>query len=305
MSKYCDIRNECQTKLATIRADVPFLNVKSLLNRVERRDLLEEVEPAVSKLGVWEVGDLGASGPGDDADEQNTNNDCALHAEHHQEDGEETAAENTNPHGWVAHLVVRRAHAGLGVLVIVVAAGKFHRSRGGASDGTDTSRVGETNECEVKTDTNTGCKFDRRRNCSGKPLTHATNGERDKNETFNEDGRQSNLVRDKTRAVESNNSVSEVSVETHARCAGNGHVGEETHSKSRQSRDSGSGSDEITLDFLNTLHVLDVCRTEIGHAFSRADAGATSFRDNRAVDRDDVSHSEESSQASANLREEV
>lgn len=105
--------------------------------------------------------------------------------------------------------------------------------------------------------------------------------------------------------MKSNNSVSEVSIETHTRCAGNGHVGEETHSKSRQSRDSGSGSDKITLDFLNTLHVLDVCRTEIGHAFSRADAGATSFRDNRAVDRDDVSHSEESSQTSANLREEV
>ena len=128
---------------------------------MERSNLLEEVESAVSKLSVWEVGDIGASGPGNDADEQDTNNDRTLHAEHHQENGEETTAEDTDPHGWVAHLVVRRARAGRGVLVVIVAAGKFHRSRGGASDCTDTSRVGETDECEVQTDADTGCKFDR------------------------------------------------------------------------------------------------------------------------------------------------
>jgi hypothetical protein len=136
-------------------------------------------------------------------------------------------------------------------------------------------------------------------------LTHATDGKSDENETFDKDSGQSNLVRDKTGAVESNNGVGEVSIETHTRSAGNRHVGEETHSKSRQSRDSSGSSDKITLDFLNTLHVLDIGHAEIRHAFSRADAGATGFRDDRAVDRDDVSHGEESSQTSANLREEV
>lgn len=136
-------------------------------------------------------------------------------------------------------------------------------------------------------------------------MTHAANGKRNENETFNEDSSQSDLVRNKTRAVESNNSVGEVSIQTHTRCAGNRHIGEETHSKSRQSRDSSSSSNKITLDFLNTLHVLDIGHAKIRHAVRRADAGATSFRDNRAVDRDDVSHGEESSQTSANLREEV
>ena len=116
---------------------------------MERRDLLEEFKSAVSKLSVWEVGDLGASRPGDDADEQDTNNDCALHAEHHQKNGEETTAEDADPHSWVAHLVVRRAHASVRVLVVIVAACKFHGSGGGASNGTNTSRVGETDECEV------------------------------------------------------------------------------------------------------------------------------------------------------------
>jgi hypothetical protein len=93
---------------------------------VERRDLLEEFKSAVSKLSVWEVGDLGSSRPGDDADEQDTNNDRALDAEHHQENGEETTAEDANPHRRVAHLVGSGAHAGGGILAVRVAACKFH-----------------------------------------------------------------------------------------------------------------------------------------------------------------------------------
>lgn len=93
---------------------------------MESRDLLEEVERAVAKFCVREVGDIGASGPGDDADKQDANNDRTLDAEHHQENGEETTEEDTDPHGWVAHLVVRGAHAGGGILEIRMAACKFH-----------------------------------------------------------------------------------------------------------------------------------------------------------------------------------
>jgi hypothetical protein len=95
--------------------------------------------------------------------------------------------------------------------------------------------------------------------------------------------------------VESDNGVGKVSVQTHAWCTGNRHVGEETHGKSRQGGDGSSRSDKIAVDLLNTLHVFDVGHAEILHAFGRADASATSLTDDCGIDRDDVSHGEEGS----------
>jgi hypothetical protein len=136
-------------------------------------------------------------------------------------------------------------------------------------------------------------------------LTQTENRKPNEDKTFDKNGGESDLVRDQTGTVESNNSVGEVRVQPHTRRASNGHVGEETHSKGRQSRDGSSGSDQITPDFLNTLHVIGVGNAEVLHAFRRAHASATSFRDDSAVDRDDVGHGEESSQTSADFSEEV
>jgi hypothetical protein len=300
-----DLRDESKAKLTTVRADVPFLDVESLLNGVERYDLFEEVEPTVSKLGVREIGNVGASRPGNDADEKDAHDDSALDAEHHQEDREEPATEDTDPHGRVGHFVPGRAHASIRVLVGLVAACQLHGSRSRTGDCANTSRVRKSNQSQVESDSNTRGKLDRRRNSPSKPLTKTQNCERNENQSFNKDSRECNFVRDQTRTVVANDSVSKVCVESHARCACNRHVCEESHSKCRQSGDGSGGRNKIAFNNLNALHVLDIGGAKVFHAFRRTDTGATGLRDNGAVDRDDVSHGEEGGQTSANFREEV
>lgn len=70
---------------------------------MEGNDLLKKVEQGVAELGVGEICHVGSAGPGDDADEQDTRDDGALETEEHKEHGEEAAAEDAYPEGWIAH----------------------------------------------------------------------------------------------------------------------------------------------------------------------------------------------------------
>ena len=272
---------------------------------MERCYLLEEIKCTVSHFRVREVGDLGTSGPGDDADEENADNDCTLDAEHHQEDGEKAAAKDADPHSRIAHLIVTRAKAGIRILVVIVASCQLHGSGCSSGDGADTSRVGKSNQCQVKTDTDTSSKLDRRRDSPSKPLAESENGKSHKDEAFYKHGSESDLVRDQAGTVKSNDSVCKIGVETHARRTSNRHVGEEAHGEGGQSGDGGSGSDEIAADLLNALQVFSVVGAEIAHALGRTNTGTASFRDNSAVDRDNVGHGEEGGKAGADFREEV
>jgi len=211
--------DQSKTELTTVGANIPFLSSKNVLDRAESNDVLEEVEVAVAELSVREVSDVGATRPGDDGDEQDTSNDCTLDAEHHEEDSQETTAEDTNPHGGRSHLVAGVAHQAIVLCqVLLRASSNFERCAGGTSDKTNTSAVTETNDCEVETNTDTCSKLDGCGNGASKPLTNTEDCKSDEQKTFYEDGGKGDSVRDKTGTVETNDSVGEVCVDTHTRC---------------------------------------------------------------------------------------
>jgi hypothetical protein len=87
-------------------------------------------------------------------------------------------------------------------------------------------------------------------------------------------------VRKPTIAVEANNGVGKVSIETHARSESNRQIGEKAHAKRSQSSNRGCRRDQIPLDFLDALqvHQRAVGKT-IVLAFSRANAVAATVRD--------------------------
>ena len=78
--------------------------------------------------------------------------------------------------------------------------------------------------------------------------------------------------------METNHSVGEVGVQSHARSKCDGHVGEQAHAKGGQGGDGSGRSDKVTLNDLYAQEVLFVRGTQVGHALRRADAGTASVR---------------------------
>lgn len=112
----CTIQNvdiqkgdEGESKLATVTRNVELEDVEGVFDLVEVNHLLEEVEPISADGVIGEVSDRGISRPGDDADEEDSGNDSALDAVQHEQDGEDTATEDADPHGRVSHLMRGRA----------------------------------------------------------------------------------------------------------------------------------------------------------------------------------------------------
>lgn len=79
--------------------------------------------------------------------------------------------------------------------------------------------------------------------------------------------------------MESNNRVGEVGVQTHTRRECNRHVGKQTHAEGGQSRDGGGCGNQVTLDFLNALHVDQgrICEALV-RALGRADTVTARIR---------------------------
>jgi len=188
--------DESKSPLTSVFRNVPFLHRQNAGDWVEGNNFLEEVESAVTERVVWEVGHSSCARPGDDGDEQDTEDDCSLDAVHHQQNCEKTAAENADPHGWAPHLGSVGAKASVRVPQSNRASSKLKRSGSGTSDQTNTSRVRKTDDGEVKTDTDSSGKFDAGWNGSCKPLADTENGKTNEDETFNEDSGESNLVGD-------------------------------------------------------------------------------------------------------------
>ena len=100
---------------------------------------------------MGEVGDGGGARPRDDGHKKNTEDDCTLDAVHHQHHRQETATEDSDPHGRVTHLVRTKAGNPVRIELIrrVDAASEFERRRFGASDNSNTGRIAETDDGEV------------------------------------------------------------------------------------------------------------------------------------------------------------
>ena len=74
-----------------------------MLNWMKGNDFLEEAECAVTSLGMGEIGDRAIARPGDDRHEKNPSYNCSFDPVHHEEGSEDSSAEDTKPHGRVAH----------------------------------------------------------------------------------------------------------------------------------------------------------------------------------------------------------
>lgn len=101
--------DEGESKLATVTRNVKLEDVEGVFDLMEVNHLLEEVEPISADGVIWEVSDRSIPRPGDDADEEDSGNDSALHAVQHEQHGEDTATEDADPHGRVSHLMRGRA----------------------------------------------------------------------------------------------------------------------------------------------------------------------------------------------------
>ena|SRR6187402_960402 len=174
---------------------------------------------------------------------------------------------------------------------------------------------------QVQSNTDTRSQFDRGGDDPCKPLSHAKKRQPHKYKTFNKDSRQSKLVADWSTATWSNDGEREVGVQTHTRSQSNRHVGKQTHAEGGESSDGGGTSNEITIENTKAELVVNIC----GAVFSSTDASSSAssqdgsidlklsvlgFRSGKfclgeaATDRNNVCHSKERSQTSANLSQE-
>lgn len=246
--------DEGKRKLATSAGEIPLDDIEGLVNLVESNNLLEEVETGVSKLGLGEVGDGSWARPGDDGYEEDTSNDSALDTVHHEDGGEDTTTEDTDPESGVLHLVAG-TNSEL-VLELIQTTSKLNWGSRCTGNNSDTSRIRITDEGEVKTNTSTGSELDGCGDGTGEPLTESEEGETDENETFDKYSGQGKLVADWASSVESNDLIGEIGIETHTRSEGNWDVCEETHEKGREGGNGGGGSDEISSDNCDTVNLV-------------------------------------------------
>jgi hypothetical protein len=151
--------DESKAPLSGIARNVPLLHVKHSSDRVESDDLFEEVEVRVTDSVMSEVADRGRARPGDNGYQQNAEDDGTLDAVHHQKNRNEPTTENTDPHGRIPHLGASWADTGF-VHQGLDTSAEFQRGSLGACNSANTSRISKSNKSEVKTDSDTGSKFD-------------------------------------------------------------------------------------------------------------------------------------------------
>lgn len=195
--------DEGKAKLAAVLGNVPFLHIERVLDAVEVDNLFKEVERVVANGRVGEIRDGRGSGPGDDADENDAENNGALDTVHHKKHGQDATAENTNPHGWKAHLVPARAST-VFEQIARRAAGKLKRRVGGTGNDAKTLAVGETNERQEEANAHASRQLDGMGDSAGKPLSHTKDGKAQEDEALDEDGSQGDSIRDWTGSVKAN-----------------------------------------------------------------------------------------------------
>lgn len=276
-----------------------------MLDRMESDHLLEEIKLAGSELGVGEVGDGCSARPRDNRNQQNADNDRTLDAVHHEHNRQNTTTEDTNPHSRTAHLGCARTQARRFVEGASHTSSQLNGSIRGTLNQSNTSTICQADQCEVQTDSDTSCEFDRLWQRTSQPLPHTDPRQTQEYPSFDEYSRESSRVRDHAITTDSNNGVGEVCVQSHSRCKRDREVGEQTHAESRESGDGGSGGDDIAFDFLRAHSVLGIGCTEVLHIFLGAHAGSTGRRGDVAVDGYDVCHGEEGGETGADFSEEV
>lgn len=178
-----------------------------------------------------EVGDAGGAGPGDDGDEKDADDDGAADTVEHQDGREDAAKEDTEPHGrtlkdmrqadiWVVWIGEFRLAAAQPNQVGIISSNDAKTTSGLQSD-----------ERDEETDTCASSQSQRSRNDPSEPLPDSQERENEEQPAFQKDRSQSLPVShtERTRSMETDDRVSEISVETHSRRQRDGQVGQKTH----------------------------------------------------------------------------
>ena len=213
--------NKREAKLPAVGRHVPILHEERLLDLVKVDDLAEELKRVVPDIRVREIRNRRVPRPRDDAHQQDPGNNGALDAVHHEQHGEEAAAEHADPHLGVAHLVP----VGAGAVVeevLRVAAAEREGGGDGAGDEGDALAVGEADEGEVHADAGAHGDLDGARDGAREPLAHAEDGEAEEDPALDEDGGQGYFVGDGAGAVVADDGVGEVGVESWVGLDGSG-----------------------------------------------------------------------------------
>lgn len=208
-----------KTELSSVAADAPLLHAESLADLMKVHNLPEEVKGIVTDIRIGEVGERGSTRPGDDADQDDSGNDGTLDTVHHEDDGEDTSAEDTNPHGRVAHLGVARAETVH--LLTLDTSSELKRGRSCTDDQSQTFAVSQTDQGKEQADTNTGGELDGTRDGTSEPLAHTEQSQGEEDPSFNEDSGKSNRVWHRASTVETDDCVCEVGIKTHTGCQRN------------------------------------------------------------------------------------
>lgn len=273
-----------------------------MLDRMESNNLLEEIEHASSEIRIREIRHRGRTRPRNDRDKQDSNDDRALDAVHHQQCGQEATAEDTNPHSRIAHLPT--AFTKPSILVKCNASSQLNGSIRSALDESNSGAVSQADQSKIQPDANTSRKLDRSRECAREPLPHTDQCQTQEDPALDEYGSQRNPVRNQTGTMLANNGVCKVGIETHARSQRDGQVRKEAHAEGREGGDGCCRGNNVALDFLHANQVFGIGRAVVRLALSRADACPASRRSDGGVHGDDIGHGEERGQTGAKLGEE-
>lgn len=219
---------------------------------MESSDLLEVVEASVSSRGVREEGERGTTDPGEDGDDQDTDEDSTLDAEE-QADGDDDKAKETHPSGGTLHVGANALATG-----VLDTSGKGNEGSRVTTNQANTSRGLHTDETEVKTNTSTSSNLDTLGNETGEPLTNTEQGQENEQNTLDEDGCKSGLIGDVLGTVEADDSVGKVGVQAHTGSETNGQIGEQAHQQSGEAGNGSGGGDHVQLQYGQAVSVAGV-----------------------------------------------
>jgi hypothetical protein len=113
-----------------------------------------------------------------------------------------------------------------------------------STDCTNTGGAAQSDQCEEKSNTACGSNLERHRYDLHKPLSHADERQKDKDEPLDEHGCQSQIVRDDAVAMFTYNLGCEVGVQSHSWPECDGHIGEEAEEEGGEACDCCGGCNQ-------------------------------------------------------------
>jgi|SRR5690242_4746023 len=141
-------------------------------------------------------------------------------------------------HRWGGHLVARaNTHV---ILVLVGTACNLQRCISGSTNCTDTDTVAEPNQSEEQPYTTSCRDLKAGRYDLHEPLSHSNQRQADEDETFDENSCERKVVRNDSTAMEADDLIGEVRIQTHTGGESDWHIRQKSEQNRAESRDGRS-----------------------------------------------------------------